>query len=181
LATQTSVLEARIGTKWWVLALLGLITGAAGIVALAYPDLTKLILGVIFGAYLLVWGIFTLGLAFAPQEPVVMRVLSVLVGFFAMIAGLFCLVRPGASVLVLVIALGFWFVLVGVADLFRGIEHSVNRGWNLLLGLLALAAGILVLADPDIGLNTLALLVGLGLLARGIVELSMGLWIKFAD
>ncbi len=178
---QTNVLEAQIGTKWWVMLLMGLVTLAAGIVALAYPDVTLLVLGILFGAYLFVWGMFTLGLSFAPDEPVVMRVLSVLVGFFAMLAGLFCLVRPGGGVLVLLIALGFWFVIVGVADIVRGIEYSAYRWWNILLGLLALAAGIIVLGDPDIGLDTLALLVGLGLLARGIIEASAGLWVRFSS
>jgi uncharacterized membrane protein HdeD (DUF308 family) len=174
-----SLLERQIRSKWWVLVVMGLISLAAGIVALAYPDLTLLVLGIIFGAYLLVWGIFTLGMAFVPNEPVVLRVLSVMIGFFAMLAGLFCLVRPGASVLVLLIALGFWFVLVGVGDIVRGIEHPDYRWFNILLGLLAVAAGVVVLGNPDIGLDTLALLVGLGLLARGVIEASAGLWVRF--
>jgi uncharacterized membrane protein HdeD (DUF308 family) len=178
---RTNLIEAQIGTKWWVMLVMGLFTLAAGILALAYPDLTLLVLGIVFGAYLTVWGMFTLALTFAPDEPTVGRVLSVLVGFLAILAGLFCLVRPGASVLVLLIALGFWFVLVGVADLVRGIEYSQYRWWNIIMGLLAIAAGVVVLGNPDIGLDTLALLVGLGLLARGVIEASAGLWVRFGS
>ncbi len=180
MAATDSTLEGTIRGKWWILLLLGLFTAAAGILALAYPHYTLLILGIIFGAYLVVWGTFTLFVAFAPDEPAGLRVLSILVGFFAILAGLFCLVRPGASVLVLVIALGFWFCLVGVADLVRGFDSRAGRFWNILLGLLAIAAGVLVLANPDIGLKTLALLVGIGLVARGVVEMAMGAYLKLS-
>src|SRR5436190_20253552 len=97
-----------IAGKWWVFAMLGGIAIVAGVLALAYPDITLRALGIILGAYLLVWGIFTLAGAFAPEMPAPLAVLRVLVGFLGLLAGLICLVRPGASEVALLIAFSFW-------------------------------------------------------------------------
>jgi uncharacterized membrane protein HdeD (DUF308 family) len=167
-----------IAEKWWVFVLLGGAAIIAGVLALAYPDITLRALGVILGAYLLVWGALTLTAAFAPGTPGPLGVLRVLVGFIGILAGLICLVRPGASLLALLIAFSFWFVLIGIADLVRAMESATNRGWIALLGLVSIAAGVVILGNPDIGLTTLALLVGIGLLVRGTLEIIVGVALR---
>jgi uncharacterized membrane protein HdeD (DUF308 family) len=171
-------LSEWIAGKWWLFVLLGGIAIVAGVLALAYPDITLRALGIILGAYLLVWGIFTLAAAFAPGTPAPLAVLRVLVGFFGVLAGLICLVRPGASLLALLIAFSFWFILIGIADLVRAMESATNRGWIVLLGVLSIAAGVVILGNPDIGLTTLALLVGIGLLVRGTLEIVIGFTLR---
>jgi uncharacterized membrane protein HdeD (DUF308 family) len=167
-----------IAGKWWVFAMLGGIAIVAGVLALAYPDITLRALGIILGAYLLVWGIFTLAGAFAPEMPAPLAVLRVLVGFLGLLAGLICLVRPGASEVALLIAFSFWFILIGVADLVRAMASAQNSGWVVLLGLVSIAAGVVILGNPDIGLTTLALLVGIGLLVRGTLEIIVGITLR---
>jgi uncharacterized membrane protein HdeD (DUF308 family) len=173
-----STLADWIAEKWWVFVLLGGIAIVAGVLALAYPDITLRALGIILGAYLLVWGIFTLMGAFAPAMPAPLSVLRVLVGFVGVLAGLICLVRPGASLLALLIAFSFWFILIGIADLVRAMESSTNRVLITLLGLVSVAAGVIILGNPDIGLTTLALLVGIGLLVRGTLEIIVGFTLR---
>jgi uncharacterized membrane protein HdeD (DUF308 family) len=175
---STGALAQRIADRWWLLVVLGLVAIVAGILAIAYPDLTLLALGIILGVYLLFWGGFTLARAFDPNTPNVVSVVRVLVGFLGLLAGLICLVRPGASVLALVIALSFWFILTGVADLVHAIEHPEGRGLSVLLGVLSIAAGVIIVANPDIGLTTLALLAGIGLLVRGTLEVVAGMMLR---
>ena len=43
-----------------------------------------------------------------------------------------------------------------------------------MLGLIGIAAGIIVLADPDIGLRTLAILAGILFIIRGVFEIALG-------
>ena len=171
-------LAEQIGRAWWVVVLLGTISVIVGILALAYPDITLLALGIIFGAYLLFWGILTLASAFDPDAPPVLGVLRVLVGFLGLLAGLICLVRPGASLLALLIAVSFWFILTGIADLVRAMENRRGRGWSALLGLLSVAAGVIIVGNPDIGLSTLALLAGIGFIVRGCVEVAVGFAVR---
>jgi uncharacterized membrane protein HdeD (DUF308 family) len=94
-----------------------------------------------------------------------------IVGIVGILAGLVAIVRPGASVLALLIVLGLWLIVTGVGDLIRGIAEPGNRVISIILGLISIAAGIIVLSDPDIGL---AILAGIMLIVRGVFEIALG-------
>jgi uncharacterized membrane protein HdeD (DUF308 family) len=157
--------------KWWLVGILGLISIAAGILAIVYPGITLLVLGLIFGINLVMIGTVWVMLATTEEHSPGGRVLRMIVGFLGILAGLFCLVHPGQSVLALLLVVGFWFVMVGVADLARAMDEPDGRVISALLGTLSIAAGVIVVSDPDIGLETLALLAGIYFIARGTVEL----------
>jgi uncharacterized membrane protein HdeD (DUF308 family) len=164
--------------KWWVVALLGAISIVAGILALAYPDITLLVLGLIVGINLLVIGGVWVMLAMNEGHSEGGRVLRMIVGFLAILAGLVCLVHPGAGVLALLLALSFWFIITGVADLARALDEREHRVIAGVLGVVGIAAGVIIVANPDIGLTTLALLAGIMFIVRGTVELMAGLYMR---
>src|SRR3954454_2305772 len=150
-------------SKWWLVLILGVISIAAGVLALAYPDITLLVLGVVLGIYLVIFG--TTWVVLGTTAPLLSeggRILRIVVGFLGILAGLVCLVRPGAGVLTLLIALSFWFILVGVSDLTRAMETHEDRVISVILGVVSIAAGVIIVANPDIGLATLALIAGIG-------------------
>ena len=166
----TGTVSTDLG-KWWLVGLLGLLSIAAGVLAIVYPDITLLALGLIVGVYLVIAGSSYIGLATVEsQTSGGGRVLRYIVGFLSILAGLICLVRPGAGVLALLIALSFWFILTGVADLARALDFREHRVISIILGVVSIAAGVIVVANPDIGLATLALLAGIGFIVRGTVE-----------
>lgn len=164
--------------KWWVVALLGGISVVAGVLALAYPDITLLVLGLIVGINLLFIGAVWIGLATMEMHSEGGRVLRFIVGFLAILAGLVCLVHPGAGVLALLLALSFWFIVTGVADLARALDEGEHRLIAGVLGVIGIAAGVIIVANPDIGLTTLALLAGIGFIVRGTVELMAGFYMR---
>jgi uncharacterized membrane protein HdeD (DUF308 family) len=47
-----------------------------------------------------------------------------------------------------------------------------------LLGVVTIVAGMIILANPDIGLTTLALLVGIRFLVRGTLEIVVGFTLR---
>ncbi|SRR5581483_4285810 len=174
--TGTVTLDPR---RWWVPALLGALSIAAGVLALAYPDITLLALGLIVGINLILIGATWTALATVePGHSEGGRILRFFVGFLASLAGLICLVRPGAGVLALLLALSFWFILTGMSDLARAMEEHEHRAIAGVLGVVSIAAGVIIVANPDIGLTTLALLAGIGFIVRGTVELMAGLYIR---
>jgi uncharacterized membrane protein HdeD (DUF308 family) len=164
--------------KWWVVGLLGVISIAAGVLALAYPDITLLVLGLVLGINLVLIGTAWVALGTMEPHSDSGRILRILVGFLGILAGLICLVRPGAGVLVLLIALSFWFIMVGIADLARAMETHEQRAISIILGVVSIAAGVIIVADPDIGLTTLALIAGIGFIVRGTVELGAAFYIR---
>jgi uncharacterized membrane protein HdeD (DUF308 family) len=158
--------------KWWLVAILGALSIAVGVLAVAYPDITLLALGLFAGIYLVVAGGVYISLATTEVFSEGGRILRFIVGFLSILAGLVCIVRPGAGVLALLIALSFWFILTGVADLARAFETHEQRVISAILGVLSIAAGVIVVANPDIGLATLALIAGIGFIVRGTVEVA---------
>ncbi|HEY7618540.1 MAG TPA: DUF308 domain-containing protein [Solirubrobacteraceae bacterium] len=153
--------------EWWMLAILGVVSLIAGVLAIAYPDITLLAIGVIFGIYLLLAGIFELVNAIVGDAE--SRALAAIVGVVGLVAGLVCLRRPGQSLLALVVVLGIYLIVVGAASLVRAIGDSEHRGWAILGALADLVLGILILAVPKVSLATLALLFGLSLIFRGAI------------
>jgi uncharacterized membrane protein HdeD (DUF308 family) len=171
----TGTISTDLG-KWWLVGLLGLLAIAAGVLAIVYPDITLLALGLIVGIYLVIAGVAYVSLGSLDNQTASGRVLRVLVGFLSILAGLVCLVRPGAGVLALLIVLSFWFILTGVADLARALDVREHRVISIVLGIVSIAAGVIIVANPDIGLTTLALLAGIGLIVRGTVEVVAAGW-----
>ena len=152
---------AQIAKEWWMLALLGVVSLVCGILAIAYPDVTLLAVGIIFGFYLLLAGV----------GDVASRALSAIVGVVALIAGLICLRRPGDSLLALIAVLGIYLIVTGVARLVRAFASVEYRGWGIFAAIVDLILGILVLSWPDESLVTLAILFGISLIFRGLFAL----------
>jgi uncharacterized membrane protein HdeD (DUF308 family) len=173
--TGTVTVDPR---KWWVIALLGALSIAAGVLALAYPDITLLVLGLIVGINLVLIGAVWIALATMEDHTEGGRVLRFIVGFLATLAGLVCLVRPGAGVLALLLALSFWFIITGMADLARALDEREHRVFAAVFGVIGIAAGVIIVANPDIGLTTLALLAGIAFIVRGTLELMAGLYMR---
>jgi uncharacterized membrane protein HdeD (DUF308 family) len=171
--------DASAGKYWWLPLALGVVTIIAGLVALAYPGPTLLVVCVIVGVYLILWGAMTVIRGVGDGGiPTLLRVVFVLVGALTVIAGLIVLVRPGESVLTIAWVLGVWWVFVGVMQLVGGIVEPADRGWNLALGVLGIVAGAIILAQPAIGLITLVWIVAIALIVRGVVEIVAGLQIR---
>ncbi len=160
---------AQIAKEWWMFALLGVASLVCGVLAIVYPDITLLAVGIIFGFYLLLAGVFELVEAIVGDPA--SRALSAIVGVVALIAGLICLRRPGDSLLALVVVLGAYLIVTGVARLVRAFASAEHRGWALLTAVVDLILGILILSWPDESLVTLAVFFGISLIVRGLVAL----------
>jgi uncharacterized membrane protein HdeD (DUF308 family) len=162
-----------VGKYWWLPFVAGVLSVIIGVVALAWPGPTLLAVGFLFGIYLAVWGALTLFRgAGGHGVPVIGRILFAVLGILALVTGLVLMVRPGESVLTVVLVLGFWWVLTGVLQLAGAVASSEGRVWNIVWGLLGIVAGAIILAQPDIGLVTLVWIVGLGLIVQGVIEVG---------
>jgi uncharacterized membrane protein HdeD (DUF308 family) len=77
-------------------------------------------------------------------------------------------------VLVLLLAVAFWFVISGIGWLTEAMHAKNHRVLNAILGIAGIAAGVILVGNPDIGLNTLANLAGILLIIRGSLEFAAG-------
>ena len=98
----------------------------------------------------------------------------VLLGVLSLVAGLFLVRHPVAGVVVFALLLGFWLIVFGAVRLVEAFGHAEHRAWNAVLGVLEVVAGIVIVAIPDIGVKTLALLVGIAFVLRGLGTAAIG-------
>jgi uncharacterized membrane protein HdeD (DUF308 family) len=165
------------GTFLIVAGVLGVI---AGVLALVYPDITLLALALIAGINLMLLGILALIDSFGGDRDAGDRVLAGVIGILGLIAGLVVIRRPGESLLALVVIIGVWLVVTGIVDFIRAFSRLENRALRLLAALVDVILGILILALPKLSLGTLAILVGLAFLIRGVVAVVSGIGLRRA-
>ena len=167
---------AGIGRAWgWVL-FFGIVTVGLGIVVLVWPDKTIVVVAVLFGIQLVIAGIFRFVSALAIDDaPGGTRALLALLGVLAFIVGIYALRHVNVTIAALALLLGIFWIVNGVIELFTAIGHREmpGRGWTIILGLLSIVAGIVVLAYPDISLVALAIVLGIWLVALGVIEIAL--------
>ncbi len=180
LSPSTSVEELLrpIARYWWLWAAFGVLSIVAGAIALADLNLSLVALGVLFGCWLIAVGFFdVLGGVIAEDAGTARRVFAVLLGVISLIAGVMCLRLPGVGLLALVIVVGAYLVVAGVLQIASAVGD--DQPWmGYVLGVVNLVLGILILALPDLGIVTFAILFGIGLVVRGAVALWVGLRLR---
>jgi uncharacterized membrane protein HdeD (DUF308 family) len=179
-ASSSSMAEVFGDARRYGLVLIcaGTIGAIAGILAIAYPDITLLALALIAGINILLLGVASLVDAFVSDETG--RVLAGVLGVIGIIAGLAVMRRPAESLLAILLILGIWLVVTGIVDLVRAFATAEGRGLRLIVGLVDLVFGALILALPKLTLGTLAILVGISFLARGVVLVVRGVGLRRA-
>src|SRR2546430_4873241 len=137
-------------TEAWLLALRGVIAIAFGVLAIAWPGLTVVVLALLFGAYVLVDGVVTLVGAFRRREDAPRLLARILIGLLGVAAGLVALLWPDITALVLVILVGAWAVVTGILGIVAAAQLS--GGWLLIVvGVASLIAGVLIMLNPRAG------------------------------
>jgi uncharacterized membrane protein HdeD (DUF308 family) len=161
---------AGVGRHWgWVLAF-GIVTLLAGLLAVAWPGRTLVVIAVLFGVQLVAAGVFRFVAAFAADEASgATRVLLALLGVLSFVVGLYAVRHVLVTLAALALLLGIFWVVNGTVEAFTALSHRgmPGRGWTVLVGLLSVLAGIVVLAYPGISLATLAVVLGFWLLVLG--------------
>src|SRR3954454_9629323 len=168
--------EARSYGTFLIVA--GVIGAIAGILALVYPDITLLALALIAGINLMLMGVLALIEAFGGERDATARLLCGIIGILGLIGGLVVIRRPGESLLAILLVLGIWLIVSGIVDFIRAFARLEGRALMLLSALVDVILGVLILALPKLSLATLAILIGISFLARGVFSVVRGIGIR---
>lgn len=148
----------------------GLIALVFGIIVLGQPSATLAVVAVLFGLYFLVSGVIRVVRGLFTHGAAGGRVLSILFGVLLIGVGIITIRNPLNSLVVLGLIIGIAWIIEGIAVLAETASDS-SRWPGLLLGIVSLIAGIVVLFAPLQSLAALVLLVGIFLIASGIVQI----------
>ncbi len=169
-----------VSRNWWIVALRGVLAIIFGVLIIAWPAIALQTLVLLFGAYVLVDGIFAIISAFQHREHPHWWV-TLLEGLVGVIAGLLTFFLPGITALSLVLLIGAWALVTGILEIITAIRmrNVITSEW--LLGLAGLASavfGLIVLIAPGTGaLAILGLIAGYSIVF-GVLLLIMAFRVR---
>jgi len=109
------------------------------------------------------------------SEVTTIRTAMAIGGVVAVILGVMILVWPGATLSVIAVLFGLYFLVGGIARIVRGIAMAGGsagvRVLNILLGVLLLVAGIVAIRNPIGSLAVLGMVIGISWLIEGVAAL----------
>ncbi|RVX47697.1 uncharacterized membrane protein HdeD (DUF308 family) [Nonomuraea polychroma] len=164
---------------WWVLTLRGVLALLFGIMAVAWPAITLLVLAVVFGAYAIVDG--ALAAVAATRAAKGHRAPLILLAVAGLLFGIMCIVWPGLTVLVVTLLIGIWAIVTGVMEIMTAIRmrREIQGEWlHVLAGVLSVLFGVLVLVWPATGAITVALIIGIYAIVAGIMLIILSLRVR---
>jgi uncharacterized membrane protein HdeD (DUF308 family) len=166
----------QIGRNWWLFVVLGVICLITGILAIVWPDITLLTLGLFAGVYLMITAIMEIIDAVIGDPGG--RALSAILGIVSLIAGLIFIRRPGESLLAIVMVAGIFLIAEGVIRIVRAFASTGKRWWGIAAGAVDAIIGIIILSWPGIGLVTVAVFFAVTMVVRGALAIVVGLKLR---
>jgi uncharacterized membrane protein HdeD (DUF308 family) len=117
----------RMGLRWGWYVFAAIVSIAAGILALAYPRVTFVVLVLLVGARAIVMGILEIGAAFSWRE-LDSRWLLGLTGALSIVLGILLLASPTQGGLALMWAIGVYAIVSGVMLVVSGVRVASSGG-----------------------------------------------------
>ncbi|HEU5331916.1 MAG TPA: DUF308 domain-containing protein [Actinocrinis sp.] len=163
---------ARFG--WHTALAVGVIAMVLGIIVLAWPDSTLVVVGVLFGLYLLIAGIGQIVMAAGAHVSGGLRALGFVSGALFILLGLMCFRSSFRSVALLGIWVGIGWLFRGTAGAFSAMDAPAvpGRGLAVFFSVIMALAGVVLIVDPIASLATLAVLAGIWLVILGAMEIG---------
>ena len=98
--------------------------------------------------------------------------LALLIGVLAIVAGIIVILKPSNSLSTLAVVFGIFILIDGIFEIVGAIAgDSESRGLLAVIGALSVIAGVLLIRHPLGGVRAVALLLGIWLIAAGVVRL----------
>jgi len=162
---------------WWVPVLRGVVAIIFGMMAFAYPGLTVAVLVLLFGAWVLVDGIFRIIGAIGHRSSDPDWGWQLVIGILGIIIGLLTFHAPTITALALVIYIAAWALMIGATEIVAAIKlrHEIKGEWFLILmGVVSIIFAIMLLWNPLPGALALVWLIGSYAIVFGVLGIIFG-------
>jgi uncharacterized membrane protein HdeD (DUF308 family) len=162
---------------WRKVALRGVAAVLFGAATLIWPRLTLTALVLLFGAYVLVDGVFTLAAILTDgPETRAERGWLALEGIVSVLIGMITLIWPDITALALLYLIAFWAAATGVLEIATAVRlrRQIRNEWLLsALGLLSIVFAAVLLISPASGALAITWLIGWYALFSGALVLGL--------
>lgn len=168
-----------VATLWRTALAWGVLAVGLGAAMLMRPTITVVTAAVLFGVYLLVSGVAQVISAFGLDVSVGSRILLFVSGVLSVILAIMAFRHfgEGLGVWLLATYIGIGFIFQGTAEIVLALSYRElpGTGWQILSGVVAVAAGVVMLAWPIDSIVTLAVVTGALLIVIGVMQIVKAL------
>ncbi|MBO4621350.1 MAG: DUF308 domain-containing protein [Paludibacteraceae bacterium] len=165
-------------SKIWM-CLAGIALVAIGVLCIMYPVSTLLSLAWVFGILLIVGGCTQMGAWSAIHRYIQRSGLMFLSALLQIFLGVVMLFHPEPVMVAIPYIFAFWLIFEGITLSIGSFDFKQVgfRYWwiALCIGIIAACFGMYCIVYPGVGVETIALLVGIGIILDGV-----GNWVKVA-
>ena len=180
---QNVLLLRALADNWWLLLFRGVAAIIFGVLAFFWPGITLLTLVLLWGAYALVDGVLALWAAISGRVPSMTgpRWWLAIVGLAGIAAGIITFAWPGITTVVLLMFVAAWAVVTGVMQIVGAVRlrKEIEGEWLLVLsGVLSIAFGLILFAQPATGALALVWLIAWFAVLSGIVNIALAFRVK---
>jgi uncharacterized membrane protein HdeD (DUF308 family) len=101
------------------------------------------------------------------------RVLTIVVGIFAVGAGIAAIAWPGPTLVVLSVFVAWYLLIRGIFDCAIALSHTHVHGWwiGLIGGIVGIGLGAWAIGNPDRSVLLLVTIIGVWSIVKGVVDL----------
>ena len=156
--------------NWWALAIRGVFAIIFAVIAFVWPGITAAALVLLFGAYALVDGLFSLVAALRAARQHGRSGALLLEGILDLIIAGIVFFWPIEALVAIIYFIAIWAVISGIALIAAGIALiRINGEWLLVLsGIISILLGIILFVQPGAGVVALSWWLGIYALLFGV-------------
>ena len=162
---------------WWTLVVRGVIAIIFGILAFVWPGFTLATLVILFGAYILVDGIFAIVGAIGGWGERDDHWLLLLEGLLGVGIGIMTFRAPAITTTLLLMFIAAWALATGVLEVIAAIrlrKEIEGEWWLILSGITSIVFAILLMIFPDAGALGLLWLIAIYAIVFGVTMIIAG-------
>jgi uncharacterized membrane protein HdeD (DUF308 family) len=164
-----------LARNWWAIALRGIAAILFGLFAFLYPGATLFALIIVFGAYCLVDGVFSIVAAIRAAEAHERWGHLLLVGICGIIVAAIVWFYPRLAPLSLLYVIAAWALITGALEIMAAVRlrtQMADSWWWLIAGVASIIFGALLIWHPGAGALAVLWLIGTYAIAFGIFLLG---------
>jgi uncharacterized membrane protein HdeD (DUF308 family) len=164
-----------LARNWWALLIRGIVAIIFGILAFAWPGATIVAIGILFGAYAFVDGIFAIVAAIRAAEAHERWWPFLIEGIIGIVIAAITFYDIRITLLALYFTIAAWAFLTGILEIVAAVQlrkQIANEIWLIIGGLASILFGILMLWFPFAAAIAIIYLIGAYAIVFGIIMIA---------
>lgn len=169
--------------NWWILLLKGLLLVIFGILSFMNPGITLATLVLWFAIFMMIDGLFSIFGVVINWKTEEDKWLLLAEGALGLVLGFLVYRSPDTFLSFIAFVISFWAIFSGISRIAMAIQlrkEIEGEGWLILSGVLSVIFGILVFAQPAIGIATLMWIMATFAILVGVLLIVLSLKLRKA-